>query len=171
MRRLIWFLLAALLVFVGVGLWVSRPRTEPALVYFVHWDEQHNVGRLAPGLRMVQGRTRVDFVTHAVSALLSGPNAEERAVGYSSEIPRGTRLLGVRIRGETAYLDFSGEVEAGGGSASMLSRVYQIVYTATHFRGVEEVRILIDGQMRETLGGEGVLIDVPLRRPTTAPAF
>jgi spore germination protein GerM len=120
---------------------------------------------------MVQGRTRADFVTQALGALLAGPNAEEQALGYSSEIPPGTRLRGVRIRDETAYLDFSGEVEAGGGSASMLSRVYQIVYTATHFRGVEEVRILIDGQMRETLGGEGVLIDAPLRRPATAPEF
>jgi spore germination protein GerM len=140
-------------------------------VYFVQWDAERNVGRLAPGLRTVRGRTRQDFVMQATGALLAGPNAEERALGYTTEIPAGTRLLGVRVRGETAYLDFSEELATGGGSASMLSRVYQIVYTATHFRGVEQVRILIDGQPRETLGGEGVLIDVPIRRPTTVPEF
>ncbi|MDR5682878.1 MAG: GerMN domain-containing protein [Armatimonadota bacterium] len=171
MKRVVWLLLAALLAFVVVGLWVSRPREEPALVYFVQWDAERNAGRLAQGLRMVRGRTRRDFVMQAIGALLAGPTAEERALGYASEIPSGTRLRGVRIQGQTAYLDFSEELATGGGSASMLSRLYQIVYTATHFRGVEEVRILIEGQPRETLGGEGVLIDVPVRRPPRAPDF
>jgi spore germination protein GerM len=169
-RRWIWALLL-----VGAALawavWSSRPRTEPALVYFVRWDEHRNRGHLVPGLRWVRGRTRADLVAEAVRELLAGPNREELSLGYATEIPAGTRLLGVRVQGKTAFVNLSREFEKGGGSSSMLARLYQVVYTATHFRGVEDVRIEIEGQAREAMGGEGVLLDVPVRRPVRAPEF
>jgi spore germination protein GerM len=172
-RNRLWVavLAGALAAVVLWALWTSRPRAEPALVYFVRWDPARNAGHLVPGLRWVRGRTRADWVAEAVRQLLAGPNPEERALGYTTEIPPGTRLRAARVRGKTAYLDFSREFEAGGGSASMLARLYQVVYTATHFRGVEEVRVEIEGQARESLGGEGVLVDVPVRRPPAAPEF
>lgn len=172
-RGRLWVVLAvgAAVALLLWALWAFRPRTEPALVYFVRWDPSRNAGHLVPGLRWVRGRTRAEWVQDALRQLLAGPNEEERALGYSTEIPPGTRLRGVRVEGNTAYLDFSREFEAGGGSASMLARLYQVVYTATHFRGVEQVRIEIEGQPRESLGGEGVLVDVPVRRPPSAPEF
>jgi spore germination protein GerM len=33
------------------------------------------------------------------------------------------------------------------------------------------VRILIEGEARETLGGEGVIIEHPVARPQTPPRF
>ncbi len=90
---------------------------------------------------------------------------------YTSEIPPGTRLRRAWIRGGVAYVDLTRDVERGGGSASMIARVYQIVYTATHFRSVHSVQILIEGLPREALGGEGVLIGTPLRRPPRPPEF
>jgi spore germination protein GerM len=171
-RPRLWVALAVLVgLLLALALWAFRPRTEPALVYFVQWDATHNTGRLAPGLRWVRGRTRADLVASALRALLAGPAEEEERLGYSTEIPPGTRLRGVRVEGQVAYVDFSRELERGGGSASMLARLYQVVYTATHFRGVEEVRIQIEGEVREAMGGEGVLIDVPVRRPAQAPQF
>lgn len=171
-RRNVWVAVAALAaLLLAAALWAYRPRTEPALVYFVQWDAQRNTGRLVPGLRWVRGRTRADLVASALRALLAGPTEEEERLGYSSEIPPGTRLRGVRVEGDVAYVDFSRELERGGGSASMLARLYQIVYTATHFRGVLQVRVQIEGEVREAMGGEGVLIDVPVRRPAQAPQF
>ncbi len=160
-----------LLLVVGWALWSSRPRAEPALVYFVRWDQAKNAGHLVPGLRWVWGRTRVDWVAGAVRELLAGPNEEERALGYTTEIPPGTRLLGARVQGKTAYLNFSRDLERGGGSTSMLARLYQVVYTATHFRGVDDVRIEIEGELRDAMGGEGVSLHVPVRRPPSAPEF
>lgn len=162
---------ALLLLLAGLALavWTFWPRPEPALVYFVRWDKARNRGELVPGLRWVRGRTRADRVEQAVRELIRGPNAEERSLGYSTEVPHGTRLLGVRVQGRTATVNLSEEFERGGGSASMLARVYQVLYTTTHFAGVEEVRIEIGGTPRESLGGEGVLVDVPLRRPPRAP--
>lgn len=172
-RRTVWVLvtLGACVAVLAWALWAFRPRTEPALVYFVRWDPTRNAGHLVPGLRWVRGRTRADWVAGAVRHLLVGPNEEERALGYTTEIPPGTRLLGVRVYGRTAYVNLSREFETGGGSASMLARLYQVVYTATHFRGVEEVRIEIEGQALESVGGEGLLVDVPVRRPPSAPEF
>lgn len=168
-RVLLLACLLLLLAGLALAVWAFWPRPEPALVYFVRWDEVRNRGHLVPGLRWVRGRTRADRVRQAIQELLKGPNAEERSLGYATEIPEGTRLLGVRVQGRTAFVNLSGEFERGGGSSSMLARVYQVLYTATHFRGVEEVRIQIQGKFRESLGGEGVLVDIPLRRPPRAP--
>ncbi|MER3455303.1 MAG: hypothetical protein C4304_00065 [candidate division GAL15 bacterium] len=172
-RRRTWLLilLGACTALIVWALWAFRPRAQPALVYFVRWDPATNAGQLVPGLRWVYGRTRSDWVAAAVRELLRGPNPKERALGYSSEIPPGTRLLGVRIRGQTAYVNLSRPFESGGGSASMLARLYQVVYTVTHFPGVQEVRIEIEGQLRDSLGGEGLLVDLPVRRPPSAPRF
>ncbi|MCS7172967.1 MAG: GerMN domain-containing protein [Armatimonadetes bacterium] len=171
MRRWLWW--GALLV-LGLGvvaLWWAWPREEPTLVYFVHWDEKCNTGRLAPGLRVARGRTPTERLAYALRSLLEGPNPEEQGMGYSSEIPSGTRLLGVRVERGVAYVNLSREFERGGGSASMLARVYQIVYTATRMRGVDAVQILLEGRLQETLGGEGLFIGTPLRRPPSAPEF
>lgn len=165
-------LLAALLLLLAglaLAVWVYWPRPEPALVYFVRWDKARNQGELVPGLRWVRGRTRADRVGQAIRELVKGPNAEEQSLGYTTEVPQGTRVLGVRVQGRTATVNLSEEFERGGGSASMLARVYQVLYTATYFRGVEEIRIEIAGRPRESLGGEGVLVDIPLRRPPRAP--
>lgn len=169
-RRAVWivFLILGLL---ALGLWIGRVHEEPARVYFVQWDAERNAGRLVPVPRKVRGWTRTDRVAHAVRLLLAGPSEAEQRLGYTTEIPTGTRLRGVRIHGDVATVDLTRELEEGGGSSSMLARVYQIVYTVTEFPGVRAVQILLDGERRDALGGEGVWIGQPLRRPEVAPEF
>lgn len=143
-----------------------------ARVYFLQYDAQRNAIMLAPSPRSISETAALtDQVSQAVGQLLEGPNEKDRIRGCTSEIPVRTRLLGVSLTGKTAYVDLSGEIEAGGGSSSMLARLYQIVYTVTGIPGIEAVRILIDGVARDAMGGEGVLIDEPLRRPATEPEF
>lgn len=101
-----------------------------------------------------------DAVARAsMEALLNGPPP-----GYSSAVPAGTRLLGLAIDGGTATVDLSQEFESGGGSASMLGRLAQVVYTLTQFPSVERVALEIEGKHVEALGGEGVVLDRPQTR-------
>jgi len=169
-RWLIWIVLS-LLALVLLGLWVTRPREEPARIYFVYWDADRNIFRLVAVPRRVRGRTQADRVAEAVRFLLQGPSEAERGLGYTTEIPAGTRLRGVRIEEEVATVDLSRDLERGGGSSSMLARVYQIVYTVTEFRGIRAVQILLDGERRDALGGEGVWIGEPIRRSEVPPEF
>ncbi|HEV8354515.1 MAG TPA: GerMN domain-containing protein [bacterium] len=156
--------------------WYSRPAAAEVDVYFVRstlaGDTVVPVSRTVsiprlPGMGSPQGAA----VRAALQALLDGPTTVERARGLGTEIPEGTRLLGLRIAGGIVYADFSADVESGGGSASMLGRLWQIVYTATQDSLAPRVRILIAGQERPAMGGEGVIIDHPLSRPAQPPNF
>jgi spore germination protein GerM len=75
------------------------------------------------------------------------------------------------VREGVAYVDLSGAIAAGGGSSSMQGRLWQVVYTATQMPQARQAVLLIDGQERATLGGEGVLIDRPIGRPAAFPRF
>jgi hypothetical protein len=94
-----------------------------------------------------------------MEALLAGP-----PVGLTTAIPDGTRLLGLSIADGVATVDLSGEFGSGGGSASVLARLAQVVYTLTQFPSVESVSFRLDGKPVSTLGGEGVVLDRPQTR-------
>ena len=102
--------------------------------------------------------------TAALEALLEGPYAFEDGYGLSTAIPEGTQLLGLAIDGGIARVDLTSEFESGGGSASMQTRLAQVVYTLTQFPTVDGVVFSLDGEPIDVLGGEGVIIDHPLAR-------
>jgi len=141
--------------------------------YFVHFDDVHHTGALVsvrrPGAR--RGAPLRARLETALRALLAGPSPAERRQGMTSEIPAGTALRSVRVDGATLTVDLSSDFASGGGSTSMLARLSQVVYTATQFPQIPQVRLLLDGQRVQALGGEGVLIEDPLRRPATPPTF
>jgi hypothetical protein len=113
-------------------------------------------------LREVPGTKSV--ATAAVNALLEGPTTGETGRQISSAVPDGSRLLGLKIEGGVATVDLSSEFESGGGSADVLTRLGQIVYTLTQFPSVKFVVIQIEGETRTVFSGEGVVIDKPLTR-------
>lgn len=104
---------------------------------------------------------RIAFWLETLLAGVPGPYAE---AGDTTTIPEGTELLGIDFRGDALYVDLSSEFESGGGSLSMQMRIAQIVYTATQFEGVDAARITIEGEMVDTIGGEGIMVDRPLTR-------
>ncbi|MBI3976253.1 MAG: GerMN domain-containing protein [Armatimonadetes bacterium] len=164
-------LAAALIILLPPLVWwfFIRPIPVDVTIYFTRGADQEST--LAPVVRTVRARSTESRLREAYRALLAGPTAEERAVGLSSEIPAGTGLRGIVVGGGVAAVDFTAEVERGGGSSSMQGRVWQIVYTGTQFPAASKVRILIEGQHRQALGGEGVIIDMPIPRPTQTPTF
>lgn len=168
MRRvLLWIVILAVL---AAGIWWTqlRPRATPLLVFFV--GAADGDGTVVAVERTTMGRRPDEILRAAFEELLAGPTPEERARGLGTEIPAGTRLRSLVIREGVAIVDLTGEVASGGGSASMQGRLWQIVYTGTQM-GVQQVRILIDGEERQALGGEGLLIDRPIGRPPAYPRF
>jgi hypothetical protein len=55
-----------------------------------------------------------------------------------------------------ATVDLSGKFDHGGGSASMLGRVAEVVAKLTRFPTIDRVAFRLDGEPVETIGGEGV---------------
>lgn len=71
-------------------------------------------------------------------------------------VPEGTRVIGVKLKGATATVDFSPEIVNNhpGGSVGEILTVYSIVNTiALNFPDAKEVQILVDGKKEKTLAG------------------
>ncbi len=149
--------------------WLLRPARATVSVYFVRADGARSTLQDVP--RTVGDRGAEALLATAIRELLAGPSAQERTSGLTTAIPAGTKLRSLRIDKAIVLLDLSGEVETGGGSAIMLARFWQLVYTATQFPHAPQVRILVDGVAKSALGGEGVLIDRPVSRPAVLPEF
>lgn len=124
----------------------------PIVVYFSYKEKMQAVQRYAPA-------GTVGVLKAALTALFDGPTKSEKAAGLSSQIPAGTKLRSVRIRGNVAIVDLSTEYDAGGGSLSMFNRIAQVVYTSTQFRTVAAVDFRIEGEKVDALGGEGIVLD------------
>jgi sporulation and spore germination protein/immunoglobulin-like protein involved in spore germination len=131
--------------------------------YFFLEGPQGSSG-IVPVLREIPATKGV--ATAALTALLAGPNAREQAAPrkISTTIPGGTQLLGLSIDNGVATVDLSREFESGGGSASVLGRLGQVVYTLTQFPSVKSVLFEVEGREVHAFGGEGAVLDGPVGR-------
>jgi spore germination protein GerM len=89
-------------------------------------------------------------------------------------IPANTRLLSLEVKQEGVYVDLSEEFATGGGSASMINRVNQVVYTATSLNPNADVYISVAGQKLDDnnpLAGEGLMVSYPTSRQQLAVDF
>jgi germination protein M len=102
--------------------------------------------------------------TAAIEELLEGPTQEERAAGFTSAIPAGTRLLGISIKDGVATIDLTSEYQSGGGSLSMQVRLGQVVYTLTQFPTVKTVSFRLDGNPVSVFSSEGIVLSQPVGR-------
>jgi spore germination protein GerM len=133
------------------------PERQTIGLYFTKGDALVRVER-----PLLSGEQRLN---KAINELLGGPNDAERARGLTTLLPRGARVLHLRIRGGTAIIDFNRKLEDyGGGSARIEGIIAQIVYTATEIPGITKAWIWIEGNREVVLGGEGLVLDRPLGR-------
>ena len=123
-------------------------------------------GRLAETLRTYKPTRKV--ATAALNALLGGPLAAERAAGLSSEIPGGTRLLGITIANGVANVDLSSDYESGADARTLQLRLAQIVYTLTQFPTVSSVRFSVEGTPVNVFSSSGIVLDHPVGRSAYA---
>jgi Sporulation and spore germination/Immunoglobulin-like domain of bacterial spore germination len=100
----------------------------------------------------------------AVNALLAGPTSGEAGRSITTAIPNGSQLLSLSVDGGVATVDLSAEFESGGGSASVLTRLGQMVYTLTQFPTIKSVVFQIEGETRTSFSSEGVVLAKPATR-------
>jgi Sporulation and spore germination/Immunoglobulin-like domain of bacterial spore germination len=148
--------LALLALVVGPATATAAPTTRIA-VYF------ERGGLLWQSSRMVsQGSADA---TTAVTRLLNGPNAAERAAAVTSQVPAGVHLRGVSITGTTVTVDVGRRFATVGSRHSVRMRVAQLVFTASQFPNVDRVRLEVAGQVVHAIAG------VPVPQPAARQSF
>jgi len=170
-QKLVLHLLAGILLITVVALIAIKVKIRIAeettvWAYFLKYDEPQKKSYLVPVKRQVE-RTKSpeEKIKAALEVLLKGISEEEKEKGLTNSVNEKAALLEVRIEDDTAYLDFSKEIEAGGGTSMMTERLGQIVFTATQFPPVEKVRILINGKFIKYFSGEGITdVESPMGR-------
>lgn len=157
--------LALLLLLVLVATITVRTvgRLPDAAIYLVRSDEA--TFTLERVTRRLDARGPEALAGAAVAALAEGPTAAEAEAGLSSEVPADTRVREAELDDGRLRVDLHHAFAEGGGSASMRGRLQQVQWTLTQPAGVEEVVLELDGRPLTVLGGEGVMVARPWRRP------
>lgn len=137
-------------------------RTRAVSLYFVRIDDDGVIVRKEVKRNLALSDAPL---TDTLAALLRGPTEDELREKLISLVPEGTKLLGVEVRGSTAFVNFNDAFMYNHyGIEGYAGQLKQIVYTATAFPTVQDVQILIEGERHDYLGGEGVYIGKPLSR-------
>jgi len=97
---------------------------------------------LPPGLGVAQS---------AIEELIRG----EVPRGCDRPLPPGTSVLSIRVEDGVATVNFSQPLRAGfrGGSDNEQVTIYSVVNTLTSLPTIDQVQILIEGELVNTLGG------------------
>ena len=133
----------------------SKGATTTVVLYFADAD-----GYLQAEQRVI-GKT-VGVARQTMQELCQGP----RKQGLTATVPAGTKLLDINIQQDgLCTVDFSRELvtKHSGGSGSENVTVYSIVNTLTQFSSIEQVQILVEGQIVESIAGH-LDVGVPLTR-------
>lgn len=160
--------LALLLLLALAGVLATRTlsRVPDATVYFVARHEGTSTLEAVP--RRLGTRDPVAYASAAVRALADGPTPDEVVAGLATAVPRATVVRSAVWRDGVLRVDLDREVLAGGGTSSMLARWEQMRWTLTQPVHITVVEVSVDGVLLTVLGGEGLMIDNPWRRPAGA---
>ncbi|MEI0491261.1 GerMN domain-containing protein [Brachyspira intermedia] len=131
-------------------------------IYLVEYSESTGSITLIFRERKFNNKSSVE---EAIKELLVGATDEENNRNIISCIPRDTELLDIFIENNTVYLNFNENFEFNPlGNEGTMVQIYQFVYTATQFEGIDNVIFLINGQLNETIGAEGAIENMPFSR-------
>ncbi|MBW5389145.1 GerMN domain-containing protein [Brachyspira hampsonii] len=131
-------------------------------IYLVEYSESTGSITLIFRERKFNNKSSVE---EAIKELLIGATDEENNRNIISCIPKDTELLDIFIENNTVYLNFNENFEFNPlGNEGTMVQIYQLVYTATQFEGIDNVIFLINGQLNETIGAEGAIENIPFSR-------
>lgn len=158
-NSIILLLVVALLIplaMTGCGKHSSTPPVKSTVVkkdvtlYFGDSQAEYVV----PEKRKVEVKTPVTdekLGTAIVQALIAGPQTE----GLNRTLPAEARLLSLKVKDSTAYVDFSQELTSKhwGGSAGETMTIYSVVSSLTELKGVKSVQFMVEGKVQDSLLG------------------
>ena len=130
-------------------------------LYFIQIDDRSEKTYLSTVKRRARSNNPLK---DSLNMLISGPTRLEKERGLLTAVPSNLRVRDLRVRGNTAVIDFNSAIEEGGAGNILITRIDQIVYTATQFKNIKNIEIRINGQKRNTLGSDGLAISGPLHR-------
>jgi spore germination protein GerM len=131
------------------------------LIYLVRFNENDNRMSLLPVKRNIKAESPLKGT---LNELIKGPNKTEKKKGLLTAIPEDLRLRNVQVVGRNAVLDFNDAIETNANGEILLTRIDQLVYTATQFEGIDSVIIKINGKQKKFLGGDGLSVSGPIGR-------
>ncbi len=132
---------------------------ETAEIYFLALDSDGNGIYKKVSREIPKDENKLDF---AVKELLKGPNIIEKSTGAYSEVPKSTKLLGIKHKGGKIIIDLSSDFQYGGGTDSIYSRMMQLIKTAIINSDDKKIYLYLDGKQVNFIGGEGIMISQPL---------
>lgn len=132
---------------------------ETVSVYFLALDSNDNGIYKKVQREIPPGENKLEY---AITELLKGPNIVEKSTGAYSEIPKATKLLGIKQTGNKIIIDFSSDFQYGGGTDSIYSRMMQLIKTAINNTENKKIYLYLDGKQVNFIGGEGIMITQPL---------
>jgi spore germination protein GerM len=127
---------------------IEAERIREITLYFGSPDAD---GLVAEHRRIAASGKVLENVRKTAEELIGGPKQ-----GGVATLPSSVRVLAVFVHDRTAYLDFSHEIvdDFSGGTAGEYMLVSSIVQTTcANFPEVEGVRILVEGEEVDTVGG------------------
>jgi len=119
--------------------------------------------QLVPESFSVAGDADPDAQVKAAFDTLLSKTGDPEQEAFTT-IPEGTQLLEATVEADGVHVNLSSEFQAGGGSASMMGRLGQVIYTATAFDADAPVWISVEGKPLTLLGGEGLEVSQPITR-------
>ena len=119
---------------------------ETVSIYFLALDSDSNGIYKKVQREVPSGENKLEF---AINELLKGPNLVEKSTGAYSEIPKSTKLLGIKQNGNKIIINFN-------------SRMMQLIKTSLVNTKNKKIYLYIDGKQLNTIGGEGIMITQPL---------
>ena len=145
---------------------VPKPPTTPVakLTGQIYWlqNRAEQLDLVAEPIQVAANVSTDEQVATLVTALLAkSGNPGQNAF---TTIPPGTTLLAASVEPDGIHLDLSGSFDAGGGSASMVGRLGQVIYTASSLDPALPVWIDVQGKPLTLLGGEGLEVSQPMTR-------
>lgn len=120
-----------------------------------------NSGEIKSVKRICDPEAEKSCFEFAINELIKAPTKQEKAKGYTSEIPVGTKVLSLRESANTNFIDLSSMFESGGGAESTYVRVKQIIKTVNANTSTPTY-LYINGKQANVIGGEGIMIKQPL---------
>jgi spore germination protein GerM len=91
---------------------------------------------------------------------------------YLNLIPINTKIRNIWIKDNFAHIDFSDEFNYNSyGVSGYNIQIYQVVYTACQFKNIKGVYFYVEGKPLKYLGGEGFIIQNPVKPYTSLPKF